>query len=86
MTNHLTKRSTELLWKDYKFGTDLDLGDFIQTSPETGAVGSAQPGSLRFCSATMRQTGSERACSTTRNFSFALGFIDGSGLNLSAST
>ena len=32
MTNHLTKKSTELLWKDYKFGTDLDLGDFTQTA------------------------------------------------------
>lgn len=28
MTNHLTKKSTVLLWSDYEFGTDLDVGDF----------------------------------------------------------
>ena len=32
MTNHLTGKSTVLNWKDYKFGTDLDLGDFTQTA------------------------------------------------------
>ena len=32
MTNHLTKKSTVLLWSDYQFGTDLDLGDFTQTA------------------------------------------------------
>ncbi len=28
MTNHLTKKSTVLLWSDHEFGTDLDAGDF----------------------------------------------------------
>ena len=32
MTNHLTKKSTVLLWSDYKFGTDLDHSDFTQTA------------------------------------------------------
>ena len=32
MMNHLTGKSTVLRWKDYKFGTDLDLGDFTQTA------------------------------------------------------
>lgn len=32
MTNHLTGKSTVLLWSDYRFGTDLDLGDFTQTA------------------------------------------------------
>ena len=32
MTNHLTGKSTELLWSNYDFGTDLDLGDFTQTA------------------------------------------------------
>jgi len=32
MTNHLTGKSTVLSWKDYAFGTDLDLGDFTQTA------------------------------------------------------
>ena len=32
MTNHLTGKSTVLNWKDYEFGTDLDLGDFTQTA------------------------------------------------------
>ena len=32
MTNHLTGKSTVLNWKDYKFGTDLDVGDFTQTA------------------------------------------------------
>ena len=32
MTNHLTRKSTVLLWSDYEFGTDLDLGDFTQTA------------------------------------------------------
>ena len=32
MTNHLTKKSTVLHWKDYAFGTDLDLGDFTRTA------------------------------------------------------
>ena len=32
MTNHLTGKSTVLLWSDYEFGTDLDLGDFTQTA------------------------------------------------------
>ena len=32
MTNHLTGKSTVLLWSDYEFGTDLDVGDFTQTA------------------------------------------------------
>ena len=32
MTNHFTGKSTVLNWKDYKFGTDLDLGDFTKTA------------------------------------------------------
>ena len=32
MTNHLTGKSTELLWSDYEFGTDLDVGDFTRTA------------------------------------------------------
>ena len=32
MTNHLTGKSTVLNWKDYEFGTDLDLGDFTKTA------------------------------------------------------
>ena len=32
MTNHLTGKSTVLNWKGYKFGTDLDLGDFTRTA------------------------------------------------------
>ena len=32
MTNHLTGKSTVLLWSDYEFGTDLDLDDFTRTA------------------------------------------------------
>ena len=32
MTNHLTGKSTVLLWSDYEFGTDLDAGDFTKTA------------------------------------------------------
>ena len=32
MTNHLTGKSTVLLWSDYEFGTDLDAGDFTRTA------------------------------------------------------
>ena len=32
MTNHLTGKSTVLLWSDFKFGTDLDVGDFTRTA------------------------------------------------------
>ena len=32
MTNHLTGKSTMLLWSDFGFGTDLDLGDFTTTA------------------------------------------------------
>ena len=32
MTNHLTGKSTVLLWSDYEFGTDLDVGDFTKTA------------------------------------------------------
>ncbi len=32
MTNHLTGKSTDLIWTDYEFGTDLDLGDFTRTA------------------------------------------------------
>ena len=32
MTNHLTGKSTVLLWSDYEFGTDLDLDDFSKTA------------------------------------------------------
>ena len=32
MTNHLTGKSTVLLWSDYEFGTDLDVGDFSRTA------------------------------------------------------
>ena len=32
MSNHLTGKSTELLWSNYEFGTDLDLADFRHTA------------------------------------------------------
>ena len=32
MTNHLTGKSTELLWSDFEFGTDMDAGDFTKTA------------------------------------------------------
>ena len=32
MTNHLTGKSTVLLWSGYEFGTDLDLDDFTRTA------------------------------------------------------
>ena len=32
MSNHLTGKSTVLLWSNYEFGTDLDLGDFRHTA------------------------------------------------------
>ena len=32
MTNHLTGKSTDLVWAEYEFGTDLDLGDFTRTA------------------------------------------------------
>ncbi len=32
MTNHLTGKSTVLLWANYKFRTDLDLDDFTRTA------------------------------------------------------
>ena len=32
MNNHLTGKSTVLMWSDYEFGTDLDLGDFTRTA------------------------------------------------------
>ncbi len=32
MTNHLTGKSTDLLWSDYEFGTDLDAGDFTSAA------------------------------------------------------
>ena len=32
MTNHLTGKSTVLLWSDYEFGTNLDLDDFSRTA------------------------------------------------------
>ena len=32
MTNHLTGKSTELHWSDYKFGQNLKSGDFSQTA------------------------------------------------------
>ena len=32
MKNHLTGKSTELLWSDYEFGTDLDAGDFTSAA------------------------------------------------------
>ena len=32
MTSHLTGKSTELLWSDYEFQTDLDVGDFTNTA------------------------------------------------------
>ncbi len=32
MTNHLTGKSTELIWTDQAFRTDLDLKDFTQTA------------------------------------------------------
>ena len=31
MVNHVTGKSTVLIWDDYQFGTDLDAGDFTQT-------------------------------------------------------
>ena len=32
MTNHLTGKSTVLLWSDYEFGTDMDVDDFTRTA------------------------------------------------------
>ena len=32
MTNHLTGKSTVLLWSDIEFGTDLDLDDFTRSA------------------------------------------------------
>ena len=32
MTNHLTGKSTLLVWSGYEFGADLDLGDFTRTA------------------------------------------------------
>ena len=32
MTNHRTGKSTELLWSDFEFGTDLELSDFTKTA------------------------------------------------------
>ena len=32
MTNHLTGKSTVLLWSDFEFGADLDLDDFSRTA------------------------------------------------------
>ncbi|MCY4147850.1 MAG: outer membrane lipoprotein-sorting protein [Gammaproteobacteria bacterium] len=32
MSNHLTGKSTVLVWEDYVFGTDLDDGDFTRTA------------------------------------------------------
>ena len=32
MTNHLTGKSTVLLWSDYEFGAGLDVGDFTRTA------------------------------------------------------
>ena len=32
MTNHLTGKSTDLVWAEYEFGTDLDLDDFTRTA------------------------------------------------------
>ena len=32
MTNHLTGKSTVLLWSGYEFGTDLEPGDFTRTA------------------------------------------------------
>ena len=70
MTTHRTGKGSSLQWKDHRFGTDLDRGEFSQT-----ALKRARPD----------QTGSSRTCSATRNLSFSVGFIDGIGLNGSAS-
>ena len=32
MSNHLTGKSTVLVWEDYEFGTDLDENDFTRTA------------------------------------------------------
>ena len=32
MSNHVTGKSTVLLWSDFEFGTDLDLDDFSRTA------------------------------------------------------
>ena len=32
MTNHRTGKGTVLVWQDYEFGTDLDVGDFTKTA------------------------------------------------------
>ncbi len=32
MTSHLTGKSTVLLWSDFEFQTDLDIGDFTKTA------------------------------------------------------
>lgn len=31
MVNHLTGKSTDLVWTDYEFGTDIDDRDFTRT-------------------------------------------------------
>ena len=56
-------------------GVNQGLSRTVHRPPRT--PGAPDPG------ATMRQTGSSRFCSAMRNFSFLLGFIDGSGLNRS---
>lgn len=32
MVNHLTGKSTVLLWSDFEFGADLELDDFSRTA------------------------------------------------------
>ena len=70
MTSHRTGKSSVLRWKDRRFGTGRDRSEFTRTAPKR-----ARPD----------QTGSSRTCSTTRNLSFSVGFIDGIGLTGSAS-
>jgi len=70
MTDHRTGKSSVRQWKDRRSGADRDRGEFTRT-----ALKRARPD----------QTGSSRTCSTTRNLSFSVGFIDGIGLTGSAS-
>ena len=70
MTDHRAGKSAGLQWKDHRLGTDLDRGEFTRTGLKRAGPD---------------QTGSSRTCSATRNLSFSVGFIDGIGLNGSAS-
>ena len=71
MIDRLAGKSPAFNSQDFKFGTDFDHGDFTRTAPKR---------------AHRRQAENSCLCPVIRNFSFSVGFIDGSGLNRSAST